>query len=342
MKNQKNLVIFTAIVTIVASIGYILSIIFHLNELREISLAVFGSALLGMIMSLSSYFTSKQEEVNTALSAIDKYADKLLQIEPLRVLIPMPLLQHYLAGKHLAASDKLYKELEESLIIRTGTKRGLSVQDLYLEWVKQTMPEDSNEEMILQESNMRIRDAKEEIDRIMLAYAKMPNLSIEKVKEKMEAIRFFSSQKQKIVDNILKIIKEWTVISNSFSGLQLVMGNNEERRTYYKIGRILKAEENLFDYGEWGKYEYEEDNEAVIFTYRQREVSSKYCKQLIKLEDELFSNELRIWKWIKRKKEEKEERAAIYDGEPGVNKWNALVIIPKQQTKKQDTVDACQ
>ena len=128
MKNQKSLTIITGIVTLISMVSYLASgrgsdatkIVY------DLSLAVFGSALLGFIMSLSSYYSTKQQELHEFISAVEWYIDHFYWIHPLQIQIPMRLYQDYLFDKDGNASDALYDELIRSKMLRPETQRGLT------------------------------------------------------------------------------------------------------------------------------------------------------------------------------------------------------------------------
>lgn len=286
VKNQKNLFIITSVVTIISFFGYCIGKNCRANMISDISLAVFGSALLGAIMSLTSYMEIKEAVVHSALYSVDKHVDLLSRVEPMQIQIPKVLLEKLLDNGHLIAEEKLYQQLEQEHFIKRGTKRSLSVWGLYLEWIKQTTFTDYTESDIEKTAEERKSDAISVIRETADKYRKLPNLSFEQVENRLKELSFFNKKKQKEVQDIISELRKWTMDLNKQTG-NLLNLSNLGCNDFMLYNFLNKTEEKFFSFGEWKNYEYEDEN--AMFTYRQRSIKSKYYTKIEKLEDDLLN-----------------------------------------------------
>lgn len=309
MKNQKTLIFVTAIVTILSICVYLYGYISHNDIFMQISLAIFGSALVGLIMSVSSYVIIKKQSIESVLYAVDKHMDKLLQVRPINITIPRELLLAYLRGKNLVASDSLYDTLVNNLFIHRETKRGLSVEKLFAEWVKQTHYDNSSEDEIAAEAKERLFIAKRNIAEAIHFYNVLPNYNIESIINQIHDIDYFTSGKRKPVFYILDNLRLWTGIINSLF-IPEKYGGSEDLKYYTMLIHLQKAEEKMFSFSEWKPYEYDLKEEDAIFTYRQREIRSIYGEKIERLENMVLG------------------RKALKDDEYSFLRWNEYVIAP--------------
>ena len=266
MKNQKSLTIITGIVTLISMVSYLASGRGSdaAKIVSDLSLAIFGSALLGFIMSLSSYYSAKQQELHDFISAVERYIDQFYWIHPLQIQIPMRLYQDYLFDKDDDASDALYNELIRSKMLRPETKRGLTVAGLIHEWVKQTVYDSYTEEDIEEEVNNRLDQAKDQIEWSMNMYKSLPNIDVTELMDKCDSLAFFKKKNKTVTDDIIKNLRQITVALNSTA--LVLKRQSPKENIYYRLNRLLETEKKIFEVTEIKPYEYEDAQ--GMFTYQ--------------------------------------------------------------------------
>lgn len=266
MRNHRALTITTGIATLISIVSYLLSGRGSnaANIVSDLSLAVFGSALLGFIMSLSSYNSAKQQELHEFISAVERYVDQFYWIHPLQIQIPMKLYQDYLYDKDDDATDELYDELIRSKMLKPETQRGLTIAGLMHEWVKQTVYDSYTEGDIEEEVNNRLEQAKGQIEWSVNMYKSLPNIGVTELMDKCDSLAFFREKNKMAADSIIKNLRQITVALNSTA---LVLKRQSPKESlYYRLNELLETEKKVFEVIEIKPYEHED--RQGMFTYQ--------------------------------------------------------------------------
>lgn len=298
MRNQKMLIIILIITTVLSLIAYLVgyyncSIAEKSSILESLALAIFGSAIVGLFMSLSSYNTIKQQEISDAMRIVDKFVHLLSTIQPLQVLIPQELLSAYFSSKNSKVPDALYDTLQQNGFIKPDTERNLTVERLYLEWVKQTFDSPIEDEIIT-EAKKRIDDAKNCIQETIALYSSLPRINKDEIEDSFNKLCFFNKSKQKLVEELQTNIQNWDYCLSSIYSPPVFA--KTEHTYYYMLNSIQRIEGILFSFSDWEPYEHELDNDMAIYTYKQRTIYYKHKKEISLLKYNLLDNKTyQIW-----------------------------------------------
>lgn len=280
MRNQKRLTILTGGMTLISILLYVFQqIIFcWCKWLGDVSLAVFGSAMVGLFMSLSSYFSAKQQEVQEFIRDVENHVDNFRWLAPLQIKIPRELYKAYLKSGKEIIPDSLYEALETKKMLREGTTRALTGEELLMEWTRQTVYDSYTEQNIKEEMKDRLRDAEEQIDDAIKKYRNLPNTDIKSLLEKQEKLDFFNEKQRNTVNTILNELLSITKFLNGFSNRLRFL--SPYTKLYQKLILLEKAEKELYSLKEWKPYQYE-DREGM-FTYQVRNINNKYFWEIEK------------------------------------------------------------
>ena len=281
MRNQRMLTIVTGIVSLLAILVYVLSKACEGNiwkSLTELSLAVFGSALLGFIMSLSSYFSAKQQEIADFITVVEDYSRQFYLIAPLQIQIPRELYKTYLYDKKEDASDQLFDSLERKKVLRKNTQRNLTVENLLLQWTRQTVYEHYTEDQICETKDERLENARDQISWVSNMYRNLPNMDVKNVVDKKRRFAFFGKSEQKLINDVVSDLNCITTILNSAA--TIMKRANPKENLFYQLKRIEDIEQKLFETVEWKEYPYEDDQ--GMFTYQICTVRNKILNDMEK------------------------------------------------------------
>ena len=132
----------------------------NLPLMYDISMAIFGSALLGFIMSLIEYFAERRKAMESFLSAAYKVYVQLRKIKLLKLDQPQDLILDCIAEEqHNKQWGKCDGETAKELGIEAVHKK----RDAYIAWIQENEPmsfseSDDIESILIQIYNERIED----------------------------------------------------------------------------------------------------------------------------------------------------------------------------------------
>lgn len=132
----------------------------NLPLMYDISMAIFGSALLGFIMSLIEYFAERRKAMESFLSAAYKVYVQLRKIKLLKLDQPQDLILDCIAEEqHNKQWGKCDGETAKALGIEAVHKK----RDAYIAWIQENEPmsfseSDDIESILIQIYNERIED----------------------------------------------------------------------------------------------------------------------------------------------------------------------------------------
>lgn len=170
----------------------------------DISMAIFGSALLGFIMSLIEYFVERRKAMEYFLTAAYKIYVQLRKIKYLDIDIPQEILVDCILEEQ--NNDFCYKLGEENAKI-LGLEVNHKKRDAYLSWIE--------------ENEVTSFSEKDDIEAILV---EIYNQRIDKYK------KVFIS----LIDIYIEISKiNYEELSNAFGGLDFLFGNKKLRKTAY-------------------------------------------------------------------------------------------------------------
>ncbi len=281
MRNQRTLTIVTGVVSFLAIFVYVLSKACEgsiWKSMMELSLAIFGSALLGFIMSLSSYFSAKQQEMSDFITVVEDYSRHFYLITPLQIQIPRELYKTYLYDKKEDASDQLFDNLERRRFLRKNTQRNLTVENLLLQWTRQTVYEHYTEDQICETKEERLESARDQISWVSNMYRNLSNMDAKKIVDKKKRFAFFGKSEQKLINDVVSDLNCITTILNRAA---IIMKRaNPKENLFYQLKRIEDIEQKLFETVEWKEYPYEDDQ--GMFTYQICTVRNKILNDMEK------------------------------------------------------------
>ena len=127
--------------TVICTIGSIALIIFFKNiDIRigyDISLAIFGSALLGFIMSLIEYFSERKSSMEEFWSETMRVLAQFRQAKPIVLSEPEELVLNSLFEDE---SNKMKKSYGEKLSESLGLKEENVAKEAYIAWLESHDP----------------------------------------------------------------------------------------------------------------------------------------------------------------------------------------------------------
>ena len=162
MKTKKWVTFITAGISAISLICAIVATCpcVNLPLMYDISMAIFGSALLGFIMSLIEYFAERRKAMESFLSAAYKVDVQLRKIKLLKLDQPQDLILDCIAEEqHNKQWGKCDVETAKALGIEAVHKK----RDAYIAWIQENEPmsfseSDDIESILIQIYNERIED----------------------------------------------------------------------------------------------------------------------------------------------------------------------------------------
>ena len=160
MKTKKWVTFITAGISAISLICAIVANCFCIELMYDISMAIFGSALLGFIMSLIEYFAERRKAMEYFLSAAYKVYVQLRKIKLLKLDQPQDLILDCIAEEqHNKQWGKCDGETAKTLGLGAVHKK----RDAYIAWMQENEPmsfseSDDIESILIQIYNERIED----------------------------------------------------------------------------------------------------------------------------------------------------------------------------------------
>ena len=118
MRGKKWLVFITGLLTVLSIIVVLVISKNQCSKVYDISLAIFGSSILGLIMSLIEYFFEKRLAMEKFISSSTVYIDAFLKIKPLCFDQPLDLIlrnmNEFQSDERRIARNELKKWLKEN------------------------------------------------------------------------------------------------------------------------------------------------------------------------------------------------------------------------------------
>jgi len=160
MKAKKWVTIITFICAVISLVFALIATFNCIDLVYDISMAIFGSALLGFIMSLIEYFAERRKAMESFLSAAYKVYVQLRKIKLLKLDQPQDLILDCIAEEqHNKQWGKCDGETAKALGIEAVHKK----RDAYIAWIQEneTMSfseSDDIESILIQIYNERIEN----------------------------------------------------------------------------------------------------------------------------------------------------------------------------------------
>ena len=160
MKAKKWVTFIAAGISAISLICAIVANCFCIELMYDISMAIFGSALLGFIMSLIEYFAERRKAMESFLSAAYKVYVQLRKIKLLKLDQPQDLILDCIAEEqHNKQWGKCDGETAKTLGLGAVHKK----RDAYIAWMQENEPmsfseSDDIESILIQIYNERIED----------------------------------------------------------------------------------------------------------------------------------------------------------------------------------------
>lgn len=214
MKAKKWLTIITLVVTLVAMIVALYAKCNKYDLAYDFSMAIFGSALLGFIMSLTEYFTERRKAMEDFLRASYKVYSKLRKIKYIDTDEPRDLIIDCIAEEQRNAyCCGLEGETAKAMgMIVDHTKR-----DEYIEWMEANeamsfSEEDDIQGILIQTYNQRIEDYKKLFMSRIDMYLETSKIDFEDLANAYGNLDFLFGNKtirQKAYNSIYQKLQDW-------------------------------------------------------------------------------------------------------------------------------------
>ena len=176
MKAKKWLTIITLLFCVVSAVVALCTN----KKVYDFFMAIFGSALLGFIMSLIEYFTERRNAMEKFLIAAYKLKNEFYKLKYIDLDDPKDLIIDCIVEEE---KNKYYQNLSEKFG-KDLSNIDHSKRNYYISWIKEnevlTFLEDENiDEKLLQVYNQRIEVCKKTFDERMDMYIKFGRISID-------------------------------------------------------------------------------------------------------------------------------------------------------------------
>ena len=160
MKAKKWVTFITAGISAVSLICAIIANCVCIDLMYDISMAVFGSALLGFIMSLIEYFAERRKAMEDFLRAAYKVYVQLRKIKLLKLDQPQDLILDCISEEH---HNKLWGKCDGETAKALGLGAVHKKRDAYIAWMQEKEPmsfseNDDKEAILVQIYNERIEN----------------------------------------------------------------------------------------------------------------------------------------------------------------------------------------
>ena len=160
MKTKKWVTFITAGISAISLICAIVANCFCIELMYDISMAIFGSALLGFIMSLIEYFAERRKAMESFLSAAYKVYVQLRKIKLLKLDQPQDLILDCILEEQ---SNKMWGKCDGETAKELGFGAVHKKRDAYIAWMQENEPmsfseSDDIESILIQIYNERIED----------------------------------------------------------------------------------------------------------------------------------------------------------------------------------------
>ena len=160
MKAKKWVTFITAGISAVSLICAIIANCVCIDLMYDISMAVFGSALLGFIMSLIEYFAERRKAMEDFLRAAYKVYVQLRKIKLLKLDQPQDLILDCISEEH---HNKLWGKCDGETAKALGLGAVHKKRDAYIAWMQEKEPmsfseNDDKEAILVQIYNERIKN----------------------------------------------------------------------------------------------------------------------------------------------------------------------------------------
>ncbi len=151
------------------------------NIIYDISMAIFGSALLGCIMSLIEYFAERKKAMEDFLSAAYRAFVQLKRIKYIDVNEPQELIFNCINEEQ---DNDLIKEIEEETAKVMGLTFSHEKRSAYIDWMKENeifsfSENDDIESILISIYNQRIENYKKTFLSRIDMYIKLSKLDLE-------------------------------------------------------------------------------------------------------------------------------------------------------------------
>ena len=214
MKAKKWLTIITLAVTLMTIIVALYAKCKKYELAYDFSMAIFGSALLGFIMSLTEYFAERRKAMEYFLMASYKVYSKLRKIKYIDTDEPRDLIVDCIAEEqHNTLCCGLEGETAKAMgMIVNHTKRGEYIAWVEANEVMSFSEEDDNQTILIQMYNQRIEDYKKLFMSRIDMYLKISKTDLEDLSNAYGNLDFLFGNRtirQTAYDSIYQRLKDW-------------------------------------------------------------------------------------------------------------------------------------
>lgn len=214
MKSKKWL---TLLILLCVGVGLLCIVVFYCTDIKlgyDLALAIFGSALLGFIMSVIEYSVERRRAMEVFWKEALKVLKLLRKIKPIDISEPQDILLACLVEEE---NNKTTQDFGDLVATDLGLKITHSARDAYIEWMEEneqfTFTEvDDIEAILIGIYNQRIQLAHAMFDRTFQTYIKMSEISLSELDNAYGNLDFIFANKSirqeafnKIYDRIRSI-----------------------------------------------------------------------------------------------------------------------------------------
>ena len=181
MKAKKWVTFITAGISAVSLICAIIANCFCIKLKYDISMAIFGSALLGFIMSLIEYFAERRRAMEDSLRAAYKVYVQLRKIKFLKLDEPQVLILDCISEEQ---HNKLWKKCDGETAKALGVEAVHKKRDTYITWIQENEPmsfseSDDIESILIRIYNERIENYSNIFTKYMDMYIAASKIDLE-------------------------------------------------------------------------------------------------------------------------------------------------------------------
>ena len=198
MKAKKWVTIITAGISAVSLICAIIANCFCIKLMYDISMAIFGSALLGFIMSLIEYFAERRRAMEDFLRAAYKVYVQLRKIKFLKLDEPQVLILDCISEEQ---HNKLWEKCDGETAKVLGVEAVHKKRDAYITWMQENEPmsfseSDDIESILIRIYNERIENYSNIFTKYMDMYIAASKIDLENLSNAYGNLDFLFDNKK--------------------------------------------------------------------------------------------------------------------------------------------------
>ncbi len=211
MRTKKWLTYITLFCTILSSVLIIVFCYMHIKLGYDIAMAIFGGALLGMLMSITEYFSERRNAMENFWNVAYNVLAKFREAKPLDLSAPETLILECLEEEE---NNRIVKAYGKEIAKITGTIESHKAREKYLAWLKEKgdyRRKGITEDILNNSYEVEIIEYEEEIKEVIDNYISLSYISLHELDNAYAELDFLFGNgtiRKRVYENVYKKINE--------------------------------------------------------------------------------------------------------------------------------------